>query len=206
GGTSVYKERLCNVLVRFVPVTFDPAARGALEAVSNNSGFPRGALAKARWIKLPERRRAGQRVAHAVFGFSNPSAANSAMCEGMWVDGSRVYGHKMLTEPIRCLRCQEVGHIAAACTMDREACARCGEEHCTSTCNVSDDERACANCKSAQRDFKGHGVADRACPFFSNKLQRLRERNPEAVHPYFLVPEDPSSWVTHEETDTAYTP
>ncbi|KAJ7351175.1 hypothetical protein DFH08DRAFT_694764, partial [Mycena albidolilacea] len=85
GGTSVYKERLCNVLVRFVPVSFDPAARGALDVVSDNSGFPRGALTKARWIKPPERRRAGQRVAHAVFGFSDPHAANGVMREGMWV-------------------------------------------------------------------------------------------------------------------------
>ncbi|KAJ7309365.1 hypothetical protein DFH08DRAFT_627880, partial [Mycena albidolilacea] len=67
------------VLVRFVPVSFDPAARGALDVVSDNSGFPRGALTKARWIKPPERRRAGQRVAHAVFGFSDPHAANGVM-------------------------------------------------------------------------------------------------------------------------------
>ncbi|KAJ7346401.1 hypothetical protein DFH08DRAFT_701205, partial [Mycena albidolilacea] len=79
GGTSSYKERLYNVVVQYVPVTFDPAGRGTLDVVATDNGLPKGALAKARWIKPIERRKHGQRVAHAIFGFSNPRAANGAI-------------------------------------------------------------------------------------------------------------------------------
>jgi hypothetical protein len=60
---------------------------------------------------------------------------------------------------------------------------------------VSDDERACANCKAAYRVYKGHSAADRACPLFLDKLQRALERDPEGVYPYFLVQDNPTpSW------------
>jgi hypothetical protein len=102
----VYKERLCNVVLQYVPVTFDPTAKGALEVVGNDNSLPRGVLTKVRWIKPLERHREGQRVAHAIFGFSDPRAANAAIREGLWVDGSKVHGHQLLSEPVRCLKCQ----------------------------------------------------------------------------------------------------
>ncbi|KAJ7347817.1 hypothetical protein DFH08DRAFT_698719 [Mycena albidolilacea] len=83
GGTSVYKECLCNVVLQYVPVTFDPTAKGALEVVGNDNSLPRGVLTKARWIKPLERRREGQRVAHTIFGSSDPWAANTAIREGL---------------------------------------------------------------------------------------------------------------------------
>ncbi|KAJ6470039.1 hypothetical protein C8R47DRAFT_918274, partial [Mycena vitilis] len=76
GGTSIFKERLTNVVVEFVPVTFDPTMESALRAVEADASYPRGALKKARWIKPIQRRREGQQVAHAVFGFCNDDAAN----------------------------------------------------------------------------------------------------------------------------------
>ncbi|KAJ6521979.1 hypothetical protein DFH09DRAFT_847493, partial [Mycena vulgaris] len=66
GGTSVYKERLLNVVVEYVPVSFDPSQDGALHVVEGDNGLPSGALAKARWIKPEGQRRGGQKVAHAV--------------------------------------------------------------------------------------------------------------------------------------------
>ncbi|KAJ7315616.1 hypothetical protein DFH08DRAFT_627024, partial [Mycena albidolilacea] len=64
GGTSVYKERLYNVVLRFVPISLDLAADGVLDVICDDNNLPKGAVAKARWIKPPERRRVGQRVAH----------------------------------------------------------------------------------------------------------------------------------------------
>ncbi|KAJ7353145.1 hypothetical protein DFH08DRAFT_623546, partial [Mycena albidolilacea] len=64
GGTTVYKEWLCNVVMRFVPVSFDLAAEGALGVVGSDNNLLEGALVKARWIKPLERQKPGQRVAH----------------------------------------------------------------------------------------------------------------------------------------------
>ncbi|KAJ6589309.1 hypothetical protein B0H19DRAFT_923461, partial [Mycena capillaripes] len=77
GGTSFYKERLLNVVVQFVPVLFDPSRDGALHVVEGDNNMPVGDLAKARWIKPADQRHAGQRVAHAVFGFKAASTANT---------------------------------------------------------------------------------------------------------------------------------
>jgi hypothetical protein len=203
GGTSIYKERLYNVMVRYVLVSFDPALDGALHVVENDNNLPTGTLLKARWVKPVWLRREGQRVAHAVFGFNDAVAANRVIRDGAWVDGSRVYGQKLLTEPVRCMKCQEIGrgHVAASCTYVHDVCARCGGMHRTTTCSVADNQRACSNCRNAKREYHGHGAADRSCPIFEEKLQFALERNVEAKHPYFLVESDPNSWVTHEEIE-----
>ncbi|KAJ7117898.1 hypothetical protein C8R43DRAFT_901794, partial [Mycena crocata] len=77
GGTSVYKQRLYNVVVQYVLVSFDPNQAGALQVVEGDNNLRSGSLAKAHWIKPPGRRYVGQRVAHAVFGFSELEPANS---------------------------------------------------------------------------------------------------------------------------------
>ncbi|KAJ7164003.1 hypothetical protein C8R43DRAFT_879442, partial [Mycena crocata] len=64
GGTTVFKERLHNVVVEYVSVTFDPSRDGALHNVESDNNIQRGGLAKAKWIKPPARRYEGQKVAH----------------------------------------------------------------------------------------------------------------------------------------------
>ncbi|KAJ7698935.1 hypothetical protein B0H17DRAFT_926896, partial [Mycena rosella] len=146
----------------------------------------------ARWVKAPGQGRAGQKVAHVVFGFCTEAAANMFLREGMFMEGKKVYGYKLLSEPICCLKCQAVGHIAGSCQAARDTCA--GDHH-ASECTVADEERACANCKAAKRLHMGHGAADRSCPVFTDKLQFSLERNPAAKYPYFPAVNDPSSWV-----------
>jgi hypothetical protein len=85
-------------------------------------------------------------------------------------------------------------------------CAQCREDHRTSTCTITDDERACANCKAANLDHRGHGAADHVCPFFKDKLYYSLDHNLDTPYPYFLMSEDPSSWVTNEESGEAYVP
>jgi hypothetical protein len=201
GGTTAYKERLANIIVQYIPVSFDPELDGALRTIEDDNNLPRGTLASARWIKPAQRRNAGQKVAHAIFGFSDDAAANVFIREGAYVEGRKVYGRKQLTEPIRCMKCQGVGlnHVAATCKSICDVCARCGGVHRTTDCVATDDQRACANCKIAKRPHEGHGAADRSCPVFQDKLQFALERNPEAKYPYFLVEEDPGTWVTHDE-------
>jgi hypothetical protein len=119
----------------------------------------------------------------------------------LYIEGRKVYGHKLLTEPVRCMKCQGIGlnHVAATCKSICDVCARCGGVHRTADCTAPDDKRACANCKIAKRPYEGHGAADRSCPAFQDKLQFALERNPEAKYPFFMITEDPSTWVTHDE-------
>ncbi|KAF7354515.1 RNA-directed DNA polymerase from transposon X-element [Mycena venus] len=179
---------------------------GELHVVESDNNLPKGALAKARWIKPLAQRRNGQRVAHAVFGFETAAAANRVIRDGAFVCAARVYGRKLLSEPVRCMKCQGIGlaHVAATCKSIHETCARCAGMHRTTDCTAADNERACANCKNAKREYRGHGAADRTCPIFEEKLHFSLERNPEAKYPYYPEPNDPSTWVTLEEVGEAF--
>ncbi|KAJ7123396.1 hypothetical protein C8R44DRAFT_543311, partial [Mycena epipterygia] len=195
GGTSIFKQRHLDVFVEFVPVTFEPGKSEAHRTVEENGGLNEGDLAASNWVKRVHRRKEGQRVAHAIFGFANATAANHFLRYGLWVEGKKVWGRKHLSEPVRCMKCQGFGHVAAACKASADACARCGDAHRTEDCSATDEQRACANCKNVKRPHHGHGAADRACPVFVDKLQAWMERNPTARYPYFPVVGDPSSWV-----------
>jgi hypothetical protein len=205
GGTSSFKNRLFNVLVQFVPISLDPEREGNLRVVENDNSLPKGVLTKVHWVKPIHRRHEGQRVAHAIFGFNTPEAANTLIRDGAWVAGRKVYGRKLLAEPIRCLKCQGVGvgHIATNCPIAQDFCARCGEKHRTDTCAVTNDERACINCRNAKKPYHGHGAADRDCPIFQDKLQYSLERNHDAKYPYYLIENASDTWNTHEELTAA---
>ncbi|KAJ7138703.1 hypothetical protein C8R43DRAFT_893174 [Mycena crocata] len=196
GGTSSYKQRLLNVVVEYVPVTFDPNRDGALHVVEGDNGYRSGSILKARYIKPVERRREGQTVAHVVFGFE--ATANAFLRAGMFVEGKRAFGRKLFTEPVRCLKCQVLGHVLVSCKSIHYACARCAGLHATRECTAADTERSCTNCRNAGRAHNGHGAADRACPVFAEKLQVALERDPGAKYPFFPVADDPESWVQHD--------
>ncbi|KAJ6621545.1 hypothetical protein B0H10DRAFT_1789805 [Mycena sp. CBHHK59/15] len=148
GGTSIFKERAASVVVEFVPVSFDPSLDGALRVLEDDNGWRRGVLTQARYIKPFQRRRVGQMTAHAIFGFLTRDAANHIIEHGLFVEGKAVKARKLLSEPIRCLKCQVVGanHTARECPSIHDVCARCGEMHPTADCVVPEVVRACSNC------------------------------------------------------------
>jgi hypothetical protein len=182
GGTSAFKQRNPTIVLQFVPTTFDPSRDGAVRVVEDDNGLGRGAITNAHFIKPATHRRSGQRLAHAIVSFKEVVTANRVIRDGLFVDGKKVWGRKILSEPTRCVKCQMVGvdHIAATCKSIHDTCARCGEMHRTAECVVPDGARACANCRGAGVQHHGHGAADRNCPVFANKLQHALERNPDA--------------------------
>ncbi|KAJ7191578.1 hypothetical protein GGX14DRAFT_336427, partial [Mycena pura] len=127
GGTSVYKPRAFSVVVEFVPVTFDPSLENTFRTIEDANGMKRGAITQARYIKPLERRNPGQRSAHAIFGFATADGATHAIRHKMFVDGKHVAARKLLSEPICCLKCQQIGvnHSAATCPSIHDVCARC---------------------------------------------------------------------------------
>ena len=71
GGIYITRMVLLNVIVEYVPTTFDPTTLGEIEAIEQNSGILMLTLISARFIKLTHLCMAGQKTAHIIFGFSN---------------------------------------------------------------------------------------------------------------------------------------
>ncbi|KAE9406903.1 hypothetical protein BT96DRAFT_810304, partial [Gymnopus androsaceus JB14] len=67
---------LDEVVVQMVPVTEDLDEEHVLRAIEADNCLEKGAIAKARWVKAPERRKDNQKVAFAVFSFNSPEAVN----------------------------------------------------------------------------------------------------------------------------------
>lgn len=198
GGTSIYRNRLMNTVVEYVPTSFDPTSLGALEELEGANGLPTGTIVSARFIKPPHLRSIGQRTAHLIMGFQSRESANNAIENGIFIEGKKVYARKLLQEPKRCLKCQtmDTNHIAAECKSIHDVCARCGNQHKTVTCEVHDQaEFRCSNCKG-----EGHGAADRRCPYFIDKLTRIQKLNPEHKYRYFPT-SDPKTWETKDSME-----
>ncbi|KAG1866891.1 hypothetical protein F4604DRAFT_1509151, partial [Suillus subluteus] len=65
-----------SVIVPFLPVTSSIEDAKWQCAVKEENNLPTGALEAAGWIKPANRRSPDQRVAHTIFHFTDPTAAN----------------------------------------------------------------------------------------------------------------------------------
>ncbi|KZV84486.1 hypothetical protein EXIGLDRAFT_581121, partial [Exidia glandulosa HHB12029] len=76
---ATIKLRPYNVLVKNVPVNFDPSNAKYLRDLEVQNGLPESVLTGARWWKPVERRRKDQQNAHMMVSFSKPEWANYAI-------------------------------------------------------------------------------------------------------------------------------
>ncbi|KAF8583134.1 hypothetical protein K439DRAFT_1507237 [Ramaria rubella] len=172
------RPRLHPVIIERVPLSFNP---------DNHTHLP-----KARWIKPVNRREPNQRAAHIIAFVTNPRTANRMMRDGVRIAQTMLRCHKLLKEPMRCLKCHkiEAGHLASNCPEQDETCGMCGGSHRTKECGVMDRMgRYCANCRQC-----GHAAWDRGCPAFAEKFERFTNRIPENQYRYYPVKGDNSSW------------
>ena len=89
---------------------------------------------------------------------------------------------KDLRIPIRCVKCQEYGHIQDTC-IGVEKCANCGSEfHHSDKCN------RVPNCMSCSKG-SNHPSTSPSCPTFLRKCEALDGRYPENTMPYFSYKE-----------------
>ena len=156
---------------------------------------------ETRWIKPIHLRSVGQRIAITIFSFATQEDANQAIENGLYVEGKKVWGRKQVQEPRRCLKCQCFGqHKAAQCTSTVEFCGWCGSQHRMSDCAEKDKESMeCSNCKAvANGKQKGHGAADRRCPIFLNRVDRMNKTWKENTYKYFCTA-NPVTWETSLE-------
>ena len=198
-GTSTIRNKLHYVIAEFVPITFEAGASYAHAKLEEDNTLTEQAIAFSKYIKPPHLRTENQRVAHVTIGFNHREDANSAIRNGLFIEGKHVNTRKMLTEPRRCLKCQKYGHYVTNCKESEDTCARCAEHHRTSECTITDTKAfKCSNCTG--ETAKGHGAADRECPRFKVEKEKNQSRMPENKYKYYPT-SNPDSWRLLVETE-----
>ncbi|KIJ53092.1 hypothetical protein M422DRAFT_242197 [Sphaerobolus stellatus SS14] len=99
GADIQIKNRNHSVLVEHVPVSFQPDIQVELRKVEDVNRLEDYSLVSARWIKPPQRRTPGQRVAHLIVNAGSAVVANAIIRNGIIIAGKRVYGRKLVQEP-----------------------------------------------------------------------------------------------------------
>jgi hypothetical protein len=74
GGMSIHKNQLSHVIVKYVPISFDPNGMGGLRIVEAVSGLGCMTIKEGRFIKPVHLCAPGQRMGHAIvnLGSSQP--------------------------------------------------------------------------------------------------------------------------------------
>ncbi|KAG2751707.1 hypothetical protein P692DRAFT_20700877, partial [Suillus brevipes Sb2] len=120
-----------------------------------------------------------QRVAHAIFHFTGPTAANTALRDGIYIGQEKLHPRKDKREPVRCVKCQLWGHVAKECKASKDVCGTCGKNHRTDSCNAY-RTLFCVSCNSDD-----HASWNRNCPEFENRCAGIDAKLPENSMPYF---------------------
>jgi hypothetical protein len=185
------KPRTYTVIFRFVPCTgdFDPYTPEHLRDLEKDNGLEPNSIVTASWCKRPENRAPNQSSANLKVVCANPETGNLLLSQRIRVEEHLVTVHKDLKQPVRCLRCQEYGHIRDSCTsIDR--CAICTSEFHAATDCINKDRPKCVSCG----DGSTHPSTSHTCPTYTRKLQELDARSPENAMPYFPT-EESWTWV-----------
>lgn len=168
----------------FLPINSSLDDPQWLRTVELENKLRTGSLASARWIKQKARRHQKQKVAHAIFTFSEPSATNYLLHDGLYICKEKLHPRKEKKDPLRCVRCQGWGHLARDCKAIHDTCAQCGHAHRTDACNDNTGKRYCVSCKT-----NGHSSNDPKCPTYLHKCAELDAKHPENAMPFFPTDE-----------------
>ena len=200
GSMVDFKMQTYEVVVDYVPVSFDVDQPAEWKRVEQANGLSESAIKEVKWIKPTHLRSENQRTAIAIFRLTTREDANQIIENGLHVEGKKVWGRKQTQEPKRCLKCQCFGeHKAANCGSIHDVCDRCSRQHRTSSCEVNNKEHwECSNCKAAGNgNHKGHGAADRRCQIFLSRVDRMNKTRRDNNYKFFCTT-DPATWETYE--------
>ncbi len=187
-------ERTYKLVAERVPVEFDPSDPTALRAIEEAHGLSKGAIARADWIKPPEKRFEGQRTAFLMLTVTGVQQANTAL-KGLTIAGRLVLVRRDFDEPKRCAKCQSYeGHFAKDCPAQQDTCANCAGPHQTARCSMVDPaQRRCANC-----NMDGHAAWDRDCPTLRARVRSISLRRADSGFRFFVT-NNPETWVSDDE-------
>ncbi|KAJ3991137.1 hypothetical protein F5050DRAFT_1581920 [Lentinula boryana] len=188
GSAATLRPNYAEVVVETLPIETPIDSPIEQRRIELASGLRTGAIKNIQWIKQIEKRKEGQRHAHAIFSMDSREDANELLTGRVVVQGQVLRAKKNNPDPKRCAKCNTLGHIAECCKVDNDTCVRCAGKHRTSTCQVTDQQLFCTNCRKA-----GHGAASRDCPVFQGKLRERSKWDAERNYRLFVT-KDPNTW------------
>jgi hypothetical protein len=139
------KERSHNILLRRVPIIFEPSNEAHLREVEEANGLIKFSIIKAKWIKPEGRRHQGQTHTHATAIITSADMVNNIIKEGLEICEAKLRPEKLRQEPLQCLRCRCWGHFAINCSAPENVCGTCGEAHRTIQCK-NPNKKHCVSC------------------------------------------------------------
>ena len=178
------RERVHSVLLRGVPIIFEPGNESHLREIEEANSLSKFAIVKARWIKPEGRRCRGQTHAHVTAVIATAEKANILIKEGLNMYGARIRPEKLKQEPIQCMKCRRWGHFAINCPEQEDTCGTCGEAHRTNLCRNS-DKKYCVSCR-----VDAHTSWDRDCPEAIKRRKAYDEKHPENNLTFFPTEEN----------------
>ena len=92
---------------------------------------------------------------------------------------SKIYLEDFIKPPVQCRNCKGFGHIEKFCKL-KYKCAKCGEEHNEESCQKTNDEQKCVNCKG------NHSTYYRGCSEYreAKNLKSLKIKNPSSPNSF----------------------
>lgn len=199
GSGASIKNRTYQVIVQFVPVTFDPTNDDHVRGFEENNNIAIGSIAKMDWIKPKKDRKEGQKVATLRVYHQDAESANVILKQGAYVFDKRVEPRRPHKEPIRCLRCHKFGHERRNCSYQIAYCGKCTRAHETDDCSEPPTEYKCINCLGP------HPSYSRECPKFWEKCQQMDQRCPENGLAFYPT-DEPWTWITLDHAASSQPP
>ena len=189
GGSAKLVDKLFQVVACFLPVTLRDTLADTIPKIEEDNNVAKGTIAKCRWLKAPKYWNQNQRFAHAVLSVNERIDACTMIQQGIIIEGQRHHVKKLDEVPIRCFKCQRIGHMASKCIEIHEVCPYCAGAHTGDQCKASPASYRCINCTKAKRPAN-HAVWDHNCPSMAEEKKRCDSRNPDSQYKYFPTKEE----------------
>jgi hypothetical protein len=196
-----------KLIAEFVPITFNPSDTISLREIERRSGLTEQSIAGAEWIKAPDCRKPGQKVAFTTIRITNDDDTNQAIQGGLIIEGKHITANKAIPDPSQCYGCQMYPkplHFTRNCPHTNK-CGTCGApepDHTTQTCLITDPEdQFCVSC-----DTKGHPSWARQCPTFIDEKQKTIAKTKSTNYRFFPIGNDPTTWEELNIEEPPYAP
>lgn len=180
-------EQLYKLVVKGIPVSFEPSGTAGLWVLEEANSLKTGTLNCTEWIKPPEKHHPRQCTAFLLLTISSIEQANQVL-KGLTVMGWCVLVWHGLIEPRCCAKCQSndafrpVVHLWAPQL----------HHMCQGPPNHTKDP----DCYSW--NVPGHAAWDDSCPMLHAKVRAHTVRHADSGFRFFVM-NNPETWVIEEQ-------